>query len=169
MGTGIGGHSKPHHGHTDEWLTPPSMINRLGPFELDPCSPVSRPWDTAKQHYTIIEDGLAQEWRGLVWMNPPYAKVEEWMDRLSTYGNGLALVFARTETEWFQTMVFQRASAVFFLKGRIYFHYPNGERAKHNSGAPSAIVAYGDIAMERIRVAKYPGHFVNLRGTQCKP
>jgi hypothetical protein len=37
----------------DEWLTPPEIIKSLGEFDLDPCSPINRPWDTAKNHYTI--------------------------------------------------------------------------------------------------------------------
>lgn len=32
---------------TDEWLTPPQLLKCLGPFDLDPCSPVDRPWPTA--------------------------------------------------------------------------------------------------------------------------
>ena len=35
----------------DEWLTPPEIIRALGPFDLDPCAPVNRPWDTANDHY----------------------------------------------------------------------------------------------------------------------
>ena len=35
----------------DEWLTPPYIIEALGRFDLDPCSPINRPWDTATIHY----------------------------------------------------------------------------------------------------------------------
>jgi hypothetical protein len=34
-----------------EWLTPPEIITSLGMFDLDPCTPSVRPWDTAKKHY----------------------------------------------------------------------------------------------------------------------
>lgn len=56
----------------NEWLTPPCLLRRLGPFDLDPCSPVNRPWDTARHHYTIEDDGLQQPWFGRVFCNPPY-------------------------------------------------------------------------------------------------
>ena len=56
----------------DEWLTPPDLLEKLGTFDLDPCSPIVRPWDTAKHHYTIHDDGLSQTWFGRVWCNPPY-------------------------------------------------------------------------------------------------
>jgi hypothetical protein len=32
---------------SDEWLTPPGILKALGQFDLDPCAPVNRPWDTA--------------------------------------------------------------------------------------------------------------------------
>lgn len=55
----------------DEWLTPPSIIRSLGAFDMDPCSPLNRPWDTAENHYTIEDDGLSKPWTGRVWCNPP--------------------------------------------------------------------------------------------------
>lgn len=39
-----------HHSarsQTDEWLTPPEILGELGPFDLDPCAPLTRPWGTA--------------------------------------------------------------------------------------------------------------------------
>ena len=50
----------------EEWLTPPEIIQSLGKFDLDPCSPCIRPWDTALNHYCITEDGLQQNWEGRV-------------------------------------------------------------------------------------------------------
>jgi hypothetical protein len=51
----------------EEWLTDPKIIHNLGRFDLDPCSPVKRPWDTAHTHYSIEEDrnihGIAEESR----------------------------------------------------------------------------------------------------------
>lgn len=37
----IGGHSKPVRGFSDEWLTPPGILQHLGRFDLDPCSPAT--------------------------------------------------------------------------------------------------------------------------------
>ena len=42
----------------EEWLTPPALIAKLGEFNLDPCAPIVRPWDTAKKYYTVQDDGL---------------------------------------------------------------------------------------------------------------
>ena len=32
----------------NEWLTPPHILRRLGPFDLDPCAPINRPWEDRK-------------------------------------------------------------------------------------------------------------------------
>jgi hypothetical protein len=128
----------------DEWLTPPAIIKALGAFDLDPCAPISRPWDTAAQHFTILENGLAQAWHGRVWMNPPYGReATHWLNRLVAHGNGIALIFARTETQMFFDHVWNYADAVFFFEGRLHFHHVDGRCAAANPGAPSCLVAYG--------------------------
>ncbi|MFB5758983.1 DNA N-6-adenine-methyltransferase [Paenibacillus medicaginis] len=70
---GMGGHQSARM-MKDEWLTPPEIIKGLGEFDLDPCVPINRPWDTAKNHYTIEDNGLKKKWFGKVWMNPPYGE-----------------------------------------------------------------------------------------------
>jgi hypothetical protein len=130
-------------GH-DEWLTPPGIIRALGEFDLDPCSPVVRPWPTAKHHFNVHDDGLNKPWTGRVWMNPPYGtKTFEWMKKLANHGNGIALIFARTETKGFHREIFNRATAIFFFEGRLKFHLVNGAVGPSAANAPSCLIAYG--------------------------
>lgn len=111
----------------EDWLTPPHLLRKLGVFDLDPCSPVGRPWDTAKHHFTILDDGLKKDWFGRVWLNPPYGNLTaRWMERLAAHGNGIALIFARTETATFFPWVWEHASAILFVKGRICFYTKEG-------------------------------------------
>ena len=140
-----GHHSQPTRvGLNDEWLTPPHVLEAFGPFDLDPCAPIERPWPTAARHLTIADDGLSQPWEGRVWLNPPYgAEAGKWLARLAEHGNGIALIFARTETRTFFEQVWGKADALLFLAGRIHFHNIKGERAPMNAGAPSVLVAYG--------------------------
>lgn len=85
---GIGSHQSAKMGK-DEWLTPPYLVKALGEFDLDPCAPIQRPWDTARRHYTVEDDGLKQIWSGRVWCNPPYGlEAVEWLDKLSKHGDG---------------------------------------------------------------------------------
>ncbi len=128
----------------DEWLTPPHILKAIGPFDLDPCSPINRPWDTAKNHFTINDDGLKQPWGGQrVFLNPPYGKfVWQWLDKLSQHKNGIALIFSRTGTEQFHRTVWEKADALLFLEGRLHFHHLDGTRAPHNCGADSVLILY---------------------------
>ena len=147
----------------DEWLTPPWIVEALGPFNLDPCSPVARPWDTAAEHYSIMDNGLAKPWHGYVWCNPPYGReAEQWLKRLADHGNGIALIFARTETRMFFSEVWNKASAVLFIEGRLHFHHVDGTRAKANAGAPSVLVAYGNESASRLRDSGIAGKYIEL-------
>ena len=162
MGKGIGGHQSAKM-KNDEWLTPPDIIKALGVFDLDPCSPIDRPWPTAAEHFTILDNGLILPWHGRVWCNPPYGReANEWLAKLAQHGNGVALIFARTETEMFFAHVWEKADAVLFLKGRLYFHYVDGRRAAANAGAPSCLVAYGIDNINALKRSGLKGKLICL-------
>ena len=157
---GMGGHHSSKMGK-DEWLTPPGIIKSLGRFDLDPCSPINRPWDTAVNHYTIEDDGLSQEWEGRVWLNPPYGKYTgTWLHKLSEHGNGIALIFARTETEMFFDFIWNKAYAILFLLHRIKFLNVDGTVGKSGSGAPSCLIAYGEENLEALVNSKLEGSLI---------
>jgi hypothetical protein len=158
-------HTRGQH-TTDSWITPKWIIDRLGPFDLDPCACETQPWPCAARQYTEADNGLLMPWQGFVYCNPPYGKaMAVWLDRLALHGNGIALVFARTETAAFFSAVWPRASSLLFLKGRLTFHYPDGQGSKagHNSGGPSVLIGYGPLADERLAAAADLGAFVRLR------
>lgn len=160
---GIGGHQRAYKGRTDEWLTPPGIVSSLGPFYLDPCSPINRPWSTAKHHFTVEDDGLSKEWSGRVWLNPPYGpETGKWLQKLAEHGDGIALIFARTETDMFHKWVWQKANSILFLRGRLHFYNVLGERSKFNAGGPSVLVAYGSNNAERLKESGIDGHFVKV-------
>jgi len=139
----LSGHQSPVMG-SDEWLTPPEILRALGAFDLDPCSPINRPWDTAARHYNINDNGLALPWEGRVWCNPPFGREAiKWMRKMVAHGDGIVLIPARTETAMFYECVWGVADAVLFIKGRPHFHRVDGTKAAFNSGAPICLVAYG--------------------------
>lgn len=140
----------------DEYLTPPEILRPLGKFDLDPCAPVYPPWKTAKRHFHVNQDGLSQKWKGRVWLNPPFGRVAPaWLARMAQHANGIALIPARTETDYFFRYVWEcpTASGVLFLRSRPHFHvatdriikgkrYKAGDRLPYNSGAPICLIAY---------------------------
>lgn len=146
----------------EEWLTPPDLVKALGHFDLDPCSAVNMPWKIADKEYTIEDDGLTKEWFGRVWLNPPYGnKTGLWLKRLKEHGNGLALIFARTDTRMFFDYVWDYADAILFLKGRIAFYNVDGTKGAYSGGAPSIILAYGEGNVESLRTLRgYEGKLI---------
>lgn len=150
---------------TDVWITPQWLIERIGPFDLDPCAAEKQPWPCAERQFTIVDNGLLQPWRGFVWCNPPYGKnCRDWLGRMALHNNGIALVFARTDTKMFFDHVWDKASSILFIRGRLTFHRENGDtgRVGHNSGGPSVLIAYGDVADERLKVVQDLGRLVRL-------
>lgn len=166
MAQGINGHHR-SRGYSDDWLTPPELLGRLGIFDLDPCTPPAMPWPTAAKRFTEEEDGLLQPWSGRVWLNPPYGPhTGRWLGRLAVHGNGIALVFARTETTTWSKWVWPKADAILFIRVRLAFRRLDGSAATHNSGGPSALIAYGHPNRDCLELSGIDGAFVKLRGDE---
>jgi len=132
---------------------PPHLLRRLGHFDLDPCP-------------LFGTGGLEMEWVGRVWLNPPYSLVGPFMKKLAEHGNGMALIFGRTDTRWFHDHVFAHATSILFIKGRIRFFTPEGVEAKWNGGAASVLIAYGEYNHEVLAQpsVREMGHLVRLKG-----
>jgi len=113
-----------------EWYTPDDIVTRvvevLGVVDVDPCSNSGgKPRIPAKKHYTVADDGLSQNWKGKVYMNPPYGReIADWINYLVEQyqcGNtteAIALVPSRTDTEWFRKL---RDYPRCFVWGRLKF------------------------------------------------
>jgi len=152
-------------GSTDSWITPKWILDGLGPFDLDPCASTPQPWPTASLMLTEKDDGLLYSWAGFVWCNPPYGRaLGAWLNRMALHDNGIALVFARTETRAFHDHVWPCAKAMLFLRGRLTFFQPDGSlhHLGCNSGGPSVLIAYGTEAADRLRQKSAWGAFVSI-------
>jgi hypothetical protein len=114
---------------TDEWWTPPAIIERASAVmegvDLDPCAGGEGAPAAAERRIEVGDDGLAQRWHGRVFMNPPYgAEVERWIDHLlEEYEAGrvtdaVVLLAARTDTAWFRKL---RKFPRCFIAGRVRF------------------------------------------------
>jgi DNA N-6-adenine-methyltransferase (Dam) len=147
---------------THDWLTPPEILQALGPFDMDPCASQYQPWRTAETQFTIEDDGLARQWHGRVWCNPPYGPhAEKFLRRMAEHGNGIAFIFARTETKAFQEWCWKRADGMLFMAGRVKFRLPGGGTAG-TAGAPSVLIAYGQGNLEALKRSGIAGYTVEL-------
>ena len=80
---------------SDDYYTPKWVFDALGlHFDLDVASPPHSTDVPCDRYLTQEEDGLAQEWHGRVWCNPPYSRALEWITRWLDHGNGCLMVVA---------------------------------------------------------------------------
>ena len=146
------------------WETPDELFARLDKifsFNLDACADDSN--KKCEKYYTETDNSLTKDWVGNVWCNPPYDRSAEFLNKLKKHGNGIALVFARTETQLFFKEVWNDAHAILFLEGRLTFWHVNGTKAVANGEAPSVLIAYGEGAAESLERCDIKGKFVYLK------
>ena len=148
---------------TDEWYTPKELITSLGKFDLDPCAPINPLWRTADTMYNKNDDGLTKEWRGQVWLNPPYSRplIEQFVEKMSDHGNGIALLYNRCDSRMFQDVIFKKATAMLFMRNRIKFYRPDGTIGG-SPGCGSLLIAFGYGNAEILRDCGIKGKFVWL-------
>ena len=127
---------KPHVANNsgdNEWYTPEAYIKAacdvMGRIDVDPASTLEANGVVkASTFFTAEQDGLAQEWWGNIWLNPPYASglVERFAEKLISserVTQAVVLVNNATETRWFQLLL-SKAAALCLPAGRIKFWHP---------------------------------------------
>ena len=131
---------------SDEWYTPAEIIQSLGEFDLDPATSLEayRQNSSARQFYTVEENGLSKDWNGRVWLNPPYSNplIQQFLTKMAEHNNGIALVFAKVEAKWFHDIVLRHATAIKFLYDRVRFFKPDGTQGLQPRNG-SMLIAYG--------------------------
>lgn len=150
-------------GASDEWYTPLEIFHALGEvFDLDPCSPGAGHWVPAKRFFTKNDDGLAQNWSGFVFMNPPFGGRNghvPWLDKFLNHANGIAVVRAYTSAGWFHDHA-PRADALLFPRGKTKFVRPDGSIGKA-PGHGVVLLAKGRRAVNALRRSELGIFFEN--------
>lgn len=131
-----------HPADTIEYPTPQPIFDVLNAefgFQLDVCATAENA--KCERFFTVQENGLAQKWSGMCWMNPPYGtEMPRWIRKAyesAVEGDAtvVCLVPARTDTAWFHN--FCAAGEIRFLRGRITF-----VGSEHPAPFPSMVVVF---------------------------
>lgn len=133
---------------SDERYTPRWVFDGLGlMFDLDPAAPIEGgDCVPARQRFTRLNDGLAHEWHGLVWLNPPFSESTAWADRFRAHGCGVFLGPVANARWWFDLA---RSAEVIWHCRDFAFTHPT--HAGRRSSMPLAMVAYGPVAADAVR------------------
>ena len=114
----------------------------MGCIDLDPASnPMAQKNVNADIYYTQADDGLTKQWKGKVWMNPPYTAriINIFLEKLvghfenNEVTEAIVLTNNNTDTSWFHKSA-QQASAICFTAGRINFLKRDGSTSSPTNG-----------------------------------
>ena len=143
---------------SSDWYTPKFIFDALGlAFDLDPAHPGrNNPHCVVptRKNFTKADDGLRQPWHGLVWLNPPFGGRRGqvvWLRKFFTHGNGIALVAARTSSDWFHSEVVPHAQLLLFPNGKTKFVRPDGSK---EPGTGVVLISMGEVACRAMRQSK---------------
>tara|TARA_R110000868_G_scaffold240016_1_gene494523 strand:+ start:61 stop:483 length:423 start_codon:yes stop_codon:yes gene_type:complete len=126
---------------TDLWSTPQDFFDKqdaIYGFTLDVCATAANA--KCARYFTEADDGLAQPWQGVCWMNPPYGRaIGLWMRKAHeshlTGATVVCLVPSRTDTRWWHDYAMK--GQIEFIRGRLKFG-----NAKNSAPFPSALVVF---------------------------
>jgi phage N-6-adenine-methyltransferase len=141
-----------------EWYTPAEYVAAaravMGGIDLDPASSeIANRNVGAAVYFDADKDGLAQQWGGRVWMNPPYAQpaIMNFVAKLAAeveagrVEQAIALTHNYTDTAWFH-LAASGAAAICFTRGRVGFLSPSGEKAAPTQGQAFFYFGEGVVA-----------------------
>jgi len=126
----------------------PEMIRVMCQTEFNFAGVVDATYMTEKE----ADATLARDWFDSTFVVVDYANVETWLQRClreATEGRiAVALIPARTNTQWFHDLVIEGASEVRFVRGRVQF--PASIRT---AGWPDALAVFKGGSRKQKRIA----------------
>jgi phage N-6-adenine-methyltransferase len=138
----------------NEWYTPAIYIEKvrrvLGCIDLDPASSeFAQNIVKAKKYYTIETNGLDKDWKGNVFMNPPFGRAEinlfinKWVEEIKNKNIKSTILLTNnfTDTSWFHNAAVI-SKLLCFTRGRVNFY--KQEDTKSGSTNGQLFYYYGD-------------------------
>ena len=137
--------------------TPEWVYTSLGEIDLDPCAGIDT--NIGKTNWRIESNdcGLAKEWFGFVYCNPPFSQKEAWAKKMIEHGNGILILPERGSAPWFGPLA--AAAGFYWVMGKkINFI---GGPSSNNLG--SVLFPFGLDARRRLENSGLPGHLVEVK------
>jgi hypothetical protein len=140
---------KPEADASNVVLTPRWLIDRIredvlgGVIDLDPATTPENP-TSALRFVCLPDDGIMADWRGSVFVNPPWGRtLPLWVERAIVAGGEnrvVMLVPARTDSRWFQRAV-EGCDDMLLFGRRLDYEFPNKPKRVRARGATGALFA----------------------------
>ena len=139
---------------TDVWATPQDFFDKLNKefkFELDVCA--NHENAKCRKYFTESDNGLLQEWKGIVWMNPPYGReIDEWIKKAYESAQEgatvVCLIPSRTDTAWWHEYCMK--GEIRLVRGRLKFG-----GVKDNAPFPSAVVVFRNTPYDNRQLSAF--------------
>lgn len=139
---------------TDLWSTPQDFFDRLNAefnFELDVCATPENA--KCKKYFTEHQNGLLQEWTGVVWMNPPYGReISAWIQKAYESAQRgsivVCLVPSRTDTAWWHDYCMK--GEIRLVRGRLKFG-----GVADNAPFPSAVIVFRNQPFDNRQITMF--------------
>jgi hypothetical protein len=139
-------------GASDEWYTPQYIFDALAcRFDLDVAAPAGLSTHVPADRF-ITANSLETDWRGFIWMNPPFGgrnSLIPWLERFARHANGIALVPDRTSAPWFQ-WIFGHSQRALFVFPKVKFERPDGSLGKSPSTG-TVLLSIGEQGAEALK------------------
>lgn len=151
------------------YLTPKAIIDLLGPFDMDvAAAAVVRPFDIGKINLVGEHEGgqcgLKTPWKGFVWCNPPYGKLNgenKFLAKLAAHNNGIALLNVKPATELWRNIILPNCSGIILISRRVKFTNTAGVEFGGSFGS-QCLIAFGQKARKRLEKARVLGHLLEV-------
>jgi hypothetical protein len=125
----------------DLWETPQAEFDKLHAefgFTLDACAIAANA--KCDRYFSPEQDGLRQEWSGVVFCNPPYSQVARWIAKAYEASKAgatvVCIVSASVDTAWWHA----------YIKPYAEYRFPERRwkfgGSPHNAPRPTAIVIF---------------------------
>jgi phage N-6-adenine-methyltransferase len=133
---------------SDEHYTPKWLFDRMDiQFDLDVAAPIGGSYVPTRKYYTEEDDGLAQDWSGIVWMNPPFSKPSPWVEKFIAHSNGIALLVV-SRSMWFRDL-WAQADVIAPTPYNFKFERPDGTNKQVSF--QTFLFGFGAEAVEAIK------------------